>query len=723
MRRHIPLHVDPRMQPDTDGGVQTTRGEVRRRCDGMLGTAGGGRMHAPVRYPRGAERLWGILLVLLGLAISLPALAAEPAHPYFSEVERAIWDHALASDAPPSPEHWAALNGLRSRIARTDVELKATLLFHLCRMAVREARTERAAVVAELQAIASAAPYPRGEAAYHKCQQLLASDRDEPREAFQQGYLAYHSLRAADPSSLHAWIAYDYAQAALDAGLLDEAMEAASRSLRIARDNGYPEWEGETLGVVAVIQGELQRFDEALDNNRLALETVTDDRSRGNLRLNRAYILKQAGRVEESLDTYRSIMNSTKAGSDHHLIAGSNVAFILLEQERLEEAAALIDQLMIDATSNPDFQQTAYIQRAQAIALLKSGELEAALQLEADSRAWFIEHNIVGDLDLQMQGWADALARQGHAEKAYEALRESLRLRAAADESQRRNSALLANAALTAEQKNREHLQLRHEHDRNLDMLRQQRLQNRLWLTLVLAVASVSVILYLAIRRLQSTQRALEAKNAELDYESTHDALTRAFNRRYFVRFVERQKPQRADAATLLILVDIDHFKRINDSHGHHTGDEVLKTVVQRLSGCLRDDDCIVRWGGEEFLIYVGAPATAAACKRLVQRLLDAVAEPLSVEPGPLRVTVSAGFARVNVESNSMLERQIDRVDGFLYQAKRQGRSRAIGTLSPENKDGAPDLQIHTPAATDEGAESPCPLTAHGEPPDSAESG
>jgi diguanylate cyclase (GGDEF)-like protein len=131
-----------------------------------------------------------------------------------------------------------------------------------------------------------------------------------------------------------------------------------------------------------------------------------------------------------------------------------------------------------------------------------------------------------------------------------------------------------------------------------------------------------------------------------------------------------------------VLLADLDHFKRINDRHGHAAGDAVLVEVSQRLRAILREADLIVRWGGEEFLVVVRALGLEAV-QALAQRMLDTVGStPFEHEGKVMHTTVSVGYATFPIEPALLplsWERAINLVDTALYLAKAHGRNRAYG--------------------------------------------
>jgi two-component system cell cycle response regulator len=157
------------------------------------------------------------------------------------------------------------------------------------------------------------------------------------------------------------------------------------------------------------------------------------------------------------------------------------------------------------------------------------------------------------------------------------------------------------------------------------------------------------------------------------------DSLTGLFNRRYLVTQLVRHLRRAAiDTDPLaLLMIDIDRFKSINDTYGHHVGDEVLRGVAERLKQLVRPTDFVARYGGEEFVAVM--PRTDEASARVVaDRLCSAVREspfPASCEAGHLHLTVSAGLA-VSRSLEDTPEGLLKRADRALYEAKSSGRNR-----------------------------------------------
>lgn len=160
---------------------------------------------------------------------------------------------------------------------------------------------------------------------------------------------------------------------------------------------------------------------------------------------------------------------------------------------------------------------------------------------------------------------------------------------------------------------------------------------------------------------------------------SQHDPLTGLTNRRYFEAVLAREIEvvARSGEPALLLMLDIDHFKRVNDDHGHPAGDEVLRQVAQVLMRCVRPMDTVARFGGEEFIIILPS-CQGAYGHQVAERIRQAVAaNEVPLPSGQiLRVTLSIGGAFAPRWVRSTPELWVDRADIELYRAKSDGRNR-----------------------------------------------
>jgi two-component system cell cycle response regulator len=189
-----------------------------------------------------------------------------------------------------------------------------------------------------------------------------------------------------------------------------------------------------------------------------------------------------------------------------------------------------------------------------------------------------------------------------------------------------------------------------------------------------------------AAARVKRLQDELRQRNEELDLISRTDSLTGLHNRRHVEEYLTRlvSLARRNAEPIAVLIIDIDHFKSVNDGHGHDAGDVVLRQVADRMVRSVRLEDMVGRWGGEEFLVVLpNTPIQGAA--ELAERLRQVVAEEPCRLPdgGAIRVTISLGCAASVIDDAGTLVRS---ADAAMYQAKESGRNRVVVAVS----DGLP---------------------------------
>ncbi|HEV2611252.1 MAG TPA: sensor domain-containing diguanylate cyclase [Noviherbaspirillum sp.] len=184
----------------------------------------------------------------------------------------------------------------------------------------------------------------------------------------------------------------------------------------------------------------------------------------------------------------------------------------------------------------------------------------------------------------------------------------------------------------------------------------------------------------LLFRSVNATQLELERKNKNLRRKSLIDPLIGTWNRGAIMRIlaIEATRCDKAGAPLSLIVADLDHFKKINDTFGHPAGDAVLVKVASRLRSCIRPQEALGRYGGEEFLIVLpGSDAVAAMA--VAERMRETIsAQPEVIGGVTLKLTISAGVASTITFPNATTEELISRADVALYAAKDRGRNCAV---------------------------------------------
>jgi diguanylate cyclase (GGDEF)-like protein len=178
-----------------------------------------------------------------------------------------------------------------------------------------------------------------------------------------------------------------------------------------------------------------------------------------------------------------------------------------------------------------------------------------------------------------------------------------------------------------------------------------------------------------AALRTKWLQDELRTRNAELDRVARIDMLTNIYNRRHLDEHLRSviSSARRHDRTIGVLIVDIDHFKNVNDEHGHLAGDAVLREVAARLAQAMRTEDALGRWGGEEFLAVL-TDTPPEGVRVMAERLRQVIAAaPFTLDDGSqIRVTVSVGHASGTEDAEVL----VHRADDALYVAKAEGRNR-----------------------------------------------
>jgi two-component system cell cycle response regulator len=183
--------------------------------------------------------------------------------------------------------------------------------------------------------------------------------------------------------------------------------------------------------------------------------------------------------------------------------------------------------------------------------------------------------------------------------------------------------------------------------------------------------------------------RLVEARE-DMRFKATHDSLTSLFNRGVIVELLGREisRSRREHVPVAILLCDVDHFKNINDTHGHLVGDEVLQEAARRLLLSVRSYDYVGRYGGEEFLIILNNCDPASAPRR-AEEIRKALSDhPVETSVGRLLVTMSMGVHQTENWGVRTVEELLHQVDSAMYAAKAAGRNR-ISFTEPDSSSEA----------------------------------
>ncbi len=177
-------------------------------------------------------------------------------------------------------------------------------------------------------------------------------------------------------------------------------------------------------------------------------------------------------------------------------------------------------------------------------------------------------------------------------------------------------------------------------------------------------------------RILDLEDRLVEARE-QMRFKATHDHLTSLWNRGVILDLLHREltRSARDKSSIALLLCDIDHFKTVNDTHGHVIGDEVLQEIAHRFLSSVRSYDCVGRYGGEEFLIVLIGCEPSFAMMRAEEIRKAMAAHPIQTSNGPVKVTISSGLLLSRDWGPRPIEELLSEVDAALYAAKSAGRN------------------------------------------------
>ncbi|HEY2635113.1 MAG TPA: GGDEF domain-containing protein, partial [Steroidobacteraceae bacterium] len=382
---------------------------------------------------------------------------------------------------------------------------------------------------------------------------------------------------------------------------------------------------------------------------------------------------RRGDRAEERRASMAGLEHAKRSGSSKWLeLALLNLGDSYLKTHDFAESLKYSKQAMpiMLQTKHRDHEQFALFN--EGLAYIGLGSIKAGEKLaEGAIAAALGGSDLVGAKDL-LREYADALEHAGYLMMAIQAYHRYDDISEKFMTSARQRAFLELSAQFDDERKARELELLRRDNELKVSEMRGQRLRQQLILAGTLFIAFVCAALIWAFARERKV-------NERLRFSSEHDPLTGLPNRRYFnehVLSVEGGRP----VGGCVLLADLDHFKRINDTHGHPAGDAVLAAMSQRLSAALRDSDKLVRWGGEEFLAVLG-PMTPAQADMTAERLLQAVRrEPVMWNGHMIHCTISIGYASFPMSGSATdisLDNAISLVDKALYVAKRRGRDRA----------------------------------------------
>ncbi|MFZ6819386.1 tetratricopeptide repeat-containing diguanylate cyclase [Undibacterium sp. Ji22W] len=519
---------------------------------------------------------------------------------------------------------------------------------------------------------------PAIQAAIELCQMYAEED---PQKRDQHLARAFHLIKTTQAATLRYWISTMYIELTTRQGRARDAIDAAKIALGVARANNDRFRQAGSLRSLALVEVDFGDKEDALihiDEAVALYRQINPDSFNTTGLLNRAYILMSLKRYDDSLKAYREVEQIAIKQKEDTVppIVWSNYADIAYAQGNFQQAHKEIKRLLEWSQQHQDVFLNSYAKMTAALLAVESKNLEQAQSLFADALQIFQKEDHQVEIRDFYGNIATAYFKNGYYKQAYAALEKKLELNSSIEQQSRGHAANELRELLKTEERIKENLTLQAEVEKS-----RLNIQRWVFLALLLMLALAwSARLFMQTRKRNT---ALLVENKELDYQRFQDPLTQLFNRRYVMENSAAiwDKIQQQSAAILII--DADHFKKINDNFGHPAGDAALIEIARRIKLTMRDSDIVVRWGGEEFLVCSFA-CNAEQARIMVSRVLEELRRStLEFAGKTIALSASIGYVLAPLQGQTKgfieFDDSVKLADAALYLAKTTGRNRAVG--------------------------------------------
>lgn len=503
------------------------------------------------------------------------------------------------------------------------------------------------------------------------------------------------ALRTANPEVL--WLFYfALGDAQYIVGKFESALANTLKSLEFAKSRPRQAEASvlRSLNLLNNIYASMKNEEKALSviDEALALaKKIGALKMQGSLYINQGGIYSAQGRLDDSVNAYQKALKiAVDAGlTGTHAIALNNIGDSYLIRKDYPRAEVMSRRALAKYQEGGNPAGVATAQANIGFSLMGQGrvkegvvEVQAALKFIHDSMARADEEAILDELGRMY-------AQAGLYREAYDTVQEQQKLAKELFNADRARSVATLQEQFDSVQRQKQIELLARENSLKDAEISNRRLQQIVTVLAAIVTVMVGIFMFLLYRRVRKANQKLHEANQQLEFHSVRDPLTGLYNRRSFLELMKQRMPtagssRQEDTVTDgLMILDIDHFKHINDTLGHAGGDTVLVEIARRLRTIVRDTDMVMRWGGEEFLVY-SPKANAAHLKSLAQRVLRVIGEtPIAVDSRELHVTVTGGFLSLPfsglTEEQCNWEKAMQIADMALYLGKVNGRNRAYG--------------------------------------------
>ena len=482
-------------------------------------------------------------------------------------------------------------------------------------------------------------------------------------------------------------------------GHYDEAMSRYNQALKLV-DQAGPVWQRVDLRTrIAGVLFDAGQTDKAAEINREQMRLATE--SGDEYGIAAAYTTRaiqtsaRNDAIEFSARTDASVLadwrgaldHARRGGNKHQIVVGmADISDYYLVHGDFQTAYDLAQRALPLAREANDLPAQSVAIANTGLALIGMKRKDEGLPMVRESMSIDERSGTATNLSDSQYELGGYLERAGYLDDALAAFHQYRQLSDELRQQDRQRALIELQESFANESRQHELDMLSREGKLKDEEIRHHELQIKQWTAAGIACVLLLALLAVLARRLRVRNQMLSVSNEQLRIQAEIDPLTGLSNRHH-LQAVMAERPGRGLEGTLYLL-DVDHFKQINDQCGHAGGDTVLVEIARRLRHVLRDDDLIVRWGGEEFLVLV-RPLPRAEAEALAQRLLCALADsPVMHEGRPVPVSASIGFglfplrtSAPQAELDVNWERAISLVDTAMYMAKAHGRNGACSIV------------------------------------------
>ena len=470
------------------------------------------------------------------------------------------------------------------------------------------------------------------------------------------------------------------------------ALSKLESAAAMARQDGQPVNMVMALNALSKLYGKMREYDKGFATLAEAMPFAEMSDSPGRMATLRSAeygLAMDTGQPARAVASLLAALKLERQIGATAMVAASlvNLSDSYLKARDFPQALRYAEQVITASRAIGDSRLEAVAQVNIGYAYLGMGRLADGKKAVETGLAMFEKSGNKPDLQEVLLEYGTALEKAGDLEGAVVAYHRERKLSNELFETRRQKAMMDVQAKYEGDRKERQIELLRRENQVKSTELDNRRLQQRIWWLLAVVFGLAAAIVGILYNKIRHANAQLQVKNIELKQQSVRDPLTGLYNRRHFQDFMASFQPpdlRDADDDTVgaIFLLDVDHFKHINDGHGHAAGDAVLKMISGALGDILRETDMIVRWGGEEFLAFLPA-VPRSTLDDVARRVLTGIGGRSAQHQGQsISANVSIGFAPFPLAPDGAplpWERAVNLIDMALYLAKSHGRNRAYG--------------------------------------------